>query len=305
MCYPAKGCGCSRRPGYEINTGYLWDAACGQVFRFGIMASSWIPRAILQPISPFRYCAIRSPASPSGLSLHVSLNPFTDPYFRGFDNSLPDYWRYGNGRETSTPTIRGLPNAGRALEDLPALTLIRLMHDHTGNYTTAIDGVSSRIPEIADNDYAVGLLMQKISQSQFANNTLIFVIEDDSQDGGDHVDSHRTIAFVVGAYVKRGAVVSTQYTTLNFLRTIEEVLGMPEKPAAGSAAHDEPERRSGKTHGGYFQHDPEPLDFYRRSFGDALQYLASTAAETIRHDCAEAGARCEVLGPGYQGNRFH
>jgi hypothetical protein len=74
----------------------------------------------------------------------------------------------------------------------------------------------------------VGLLVQKISQSPFADSTLVFVIEDDAQDGGDHVDSHRTIAFVVGPYVKQGAVVSTSYTTLNFLRTIEEVLGIPE-----------------------------------------------------------------------------
>ena len=68
--------------------------------------------------------------------------------------------------------------------------------------------------------------MQKIANSIYANNTLIFVIEDDAQDGGDHVDSHRTIAFVAGAYVKQEAVVSTPYTTLDFLRTIEEVLGL-------------------------------------------------------------------------------
>ena len=79
----------------------------------------------------------------------------------------------------------------------------------------------------ADNDYAVGLLVQKIANSRYANNTLIFVIEDDAQDGGDHVDSHRSIAFVAGAYVKQGALVSTQYNTINFLRTMEEVLGLP------------------------------------------------------------------------------
>ncbi|MBE3037232.1 MAG: phosphoesterase, partial [Chloroflexi bacterium] len=69
--------------------------------------------------------------------------------------------------------------------------------------------------------------VEKISKSKYANNTLIFIIEDDSQDGPDHVDSHRTIAFVAGAYVKQGAVVSSSYNTINFLRTIEEVLGLP------------------------------------------------------------------------------
>ena len=79
---------------------------------------------------------------------------------------------------------------------------------------------------MADNDYAVGLLIQKIANSMYANNTLIFVVEDDAQDGGDHVDSHRSIAFVAGAYVKQGALVSTPYNTIDFLRTMEEVLGL-------------------------------------------------------------------------------
>lgn len=71
------------------------------------------------------------------------------------------------------------------------------------------------------------MLVQKISKSpKYKDNTLIFVVEDDAQDGGDHIDSHRTIAFVAGAYVKQGVVISTKYNTVNFLRTIEEVLGI-------------------------------------------------------------------------------
>jgi hypothetical protein len=101
------------------------------------------------------------------------------------------------------------------------------MNDHTGSYDTAIDGVNIPERQVADNDYAVGLLIQKIANSIYANNTLIFVIEDDAQDGGDHVDSHRSIAFVAGAYVKQGALVSTPYNTIDFVRTIEEVLGIP------------------------------------------------------------------------------
>jgi hypothetical protein len=79
---------------------------------------------------------------------------------------------------------------------------------------------------VADNDYAVGLLIETVANSKYAKDTLIFVVEDDAQDGGDHVDSHRSIAFVVGPYVKQKAVVSTQYNTVDFLRTIEEVLGL-------------------------------------------------------------------------------
>jgi hypothetical protein len=100
------------------------------------------------------------------------------------------------------------------------------MHDHTGSFDTAIDMVNT--PELmqADNDYAVGLLVEKIANSIYAQDTLIFVIEDDAQDGGDHVDSHRTIAFIAGPYVKQGAVISTAYNTVDFIRTMEEILGV-------------------------------------------------------------------------------
>jgi DNA-binding beta-propeller fold protein YncE len=99
------------------------------------------------------------------------------------------------------------------------------MHDHTGSFSTAIDGVNTPDRDVADNDYAVGLLVQKIANSIYANNTLIFVVEDDAQDGGDHIDSHRSTAYIAGAYVKNG-VVSTAYNTLDFIRTMEEVLGL-------------------------------------------------------------------------------
>lgn len=136
----------------------------------------------------------------------------------GFDNNFPDYYRYKEWEREF--------DANYASGGLPALSLVRLMHDHTGSFGTATDMVNT--PELmqADNDYAVGLLVQKIARSIYAQNTLIFVIEDDAQDGADHVDSHRTIAFVVGAYVKQGAVIPTRYNTIDFIRTMEEVLGL-------------------------------------------------------------------------------
>jgi hypothetical protein len=153
-------------------------------------------------------------------SQNVTLSQYTDPYFRGFDNQFPDYYRFQEWlREFNTNYAAG---------GLPALSLVRLMHDHTGSFATAIAGVNTPELQQSDNDYAVGMLIQTIANSSvYANNTLIFVIEDDSQDSGDHVDSHRTIAFVAGAYVKQGALVSTQYNTINFVRTMEEVLGLP------------------------------------------------------------------------------
>src|SRR5947208_15884119 len=72
----------------------------------------------------------------------------------------------------------------------------------------------------------MGLLVEKVAKSKYAKDTLIFVIEDDAHNGPDHVDAHRSIAYVVGPYVKQGAVVSKRYTTVNMVRTIEDILGI-------------------------------------------------------------------------------
>jgi len=216
-------------PGNEVNTGYLWNAAmrAGLTVRnygFFVDTTRYSTADFTIPVLRNPFATGTQVAFPS----NVALNPVTDPYYRGFDNALPDYWRYQEWARDFDARYKNNHHAGRTVADMPSLMLIRLMHDHTGSYSSAIDGVNTPDLEIADNDYAVGLVVQKISQSPFARNTLIFVVEDDAQDGGDHVDSHRTIAFVIGPYVKQGAVVSTRYSTLNFLRTIEEVLGIPE-----------------------------------------------------------------------------
>src|SRR6185295_7248434 len=146
------------------------------------------------------------------------LAPVTDPYFRGFDNQFADYWRYKEWeREFSLFERKG---------SLPRLETVRFMHDHTGNFSTAGDGVNTPETQVADNDYAVGLLVERVAHSRFAKDTLIFVVEDDAQDGPDHVDAHRSVTFVAGPYVKHGAVVSDRYTTVNLIRTMEVLLGM-------------------------------------------------------------------------------
>ena len=218
-------------PNNEVNTGYLWDAAlrAGLTVRnygFFVDGTCYNEPDCQIPLA-------HDPASTNTIVAYptnVALTPFTDPYFRGFDNNFPDFYRFKEWERDF--------DANYAAGGLPTLSLVRLMHDHTGSFGTAIDLVNT--PELmeVDNDYAVGLLIQKIANSPiYAQNTLIFVVEDDAQDGGDHVDSHRSIAFVAGAWVRQGAnngfpkgglVVSTQYTTLDFLRTIEEVLGLPQ-----------------------------------------------------------------------------
>jgi hypothetical protein len=215
-------------PNNQLNTGYLWDAA----LRAGLTVRNYgfFIDTTRYSTTDFVIPVLRNPAATGTVVSYptsAALRPYTDPYFRGFDNSLPDYYRYTEwAREfDSDYTCAGCNPT--STPGLPALSLVRFMHDHTGNFTTAIDGVNTPELMVADNDYAVGLLVQEVAHSKYANNTLIFVVEDDAQDGGDHFDSHRSVAFVAGSYVSQNALVSTQYNTLDLLRTIEEVLGLP------------------------------------------------------------------------------
>jgi hypothetical protein len=91
------------------------------------------------------------------------------------------------------------------------------MEDHTGSGDPGGFGVDTPELQTADNDYAVGIIVEAVSPSAvYKNNTLIFIFEDDAQDGPDHVDAHRSVEFVAGANVKRGAVISLKYTTVSF-----------------------------------------------------------------------------------------
>jgi len=143
---------------------------------------------------------------------------YTDPYFWGFDNSYPDVWRVQEWQREFSGYVTN--------NNLPSLTLLRLMHDHTGNFggsDPAVEKLSTPELQQADNDLAVGQVVQTVANSPYAGNTLIFVLEDDAQDGPDHMDAHRSTAYVVGPYVKKRAVVSDRYSTVNMVRTIEDL----------------------------------------------------------------------------------
>jgi hypothetical protein len=146
----------------------------------------------------------------------TGLRDVSDPYYREYDMKLPDYWGF---KEWEYEFDRYVEKGA-----LPNLTLIELPHDHFGEFGGAIDGVNTPDTQMADNDYALGLIVEKVANSRFADDTLIFVVEDDAQDGPDHVDTQRTIAYVIGPYVKQGAVVSQHYGNPSMLRTIVDIL---------------------------------------------------------------------------------
>jgi len=149
--------------------------------------------------------------------LDPSLAPLTDVYFRGFDMNYPDLWRYNEWKREFDQFV--------ANGKLPNLSLVRISHDHMGSFGTALGGVSTPEAQQADCDLALGRMIEAVANSRYASDTLFIVTEDDVQDGPDHVDSHRGPAYVVGPYVKQGAVVSTRYNQVSVLRTIEDILG--------------------------------------------------------------------------------
>jgi YVTN family beta-propeller protein len=204
----------------ETGRGHLWDAALRarltlRNYGFYCDLSRYDPRHPNQV--PLEHDPFQK-GLPVAWAADPALLPFTDPYFRSFDVRFPDFWREKEWEREFADQVRK--------RNMPNLSLVRFMTDHMGGFDHAVDGVNTPERQVADNDYAVGKLIDAVAHSPYRYSTLIFVIEDDAQDGPDHVDAHRSIAFVAGPYVKQNAVVSARYTTVNMLRTIEDVLGI-------------------------------------------------------------------------------
>jgi DNA-binding beta-propeller fold protein YncE len=144
-----------------------------------------------------------------------SLRPYTPAGYVGWNMSVPDQYR----ADYFLKELRQMEAGG----ELPNLTLICLPNDHTSGTSP---GKPTPAACVADNDLAFGRIVEAVSHSRFWPETLILAIEDDPQDGWDHVSGYRTTAFCISPYTRRGAVVSTQYNTTSILRTIEQVLGV-------------------------------------------------------------------------------
>ena len=111
-----------------------------------------------------------------------------------------------------------------AAGSMPDLVMVQLPSDHTAGTSP---GFSTPKACIADNDLAVGQIVEGISHSKFWRSSLIFVVEDDAQDGLDHVDGHRTVALAVSPYIRRGSIDSTFYSQCSMIKTMEMILGLP------------------------------------------------------------------------------
>ena len=194
--YPSEGNFQVARPA----EGYLWDRAreAGVSYRsYGEFINNG-----------------RTPNDP-GKSRVTALQGHFDEWYRGFDLDYPDQKRV----DRFVSELKRFEADG----EMPRLQIVRLPNDHTYGATP---GKHTPVALVADNDLALGRFVEAVSHSRFWPQTAIFVVEDDAQNGPDHVDAHRTVAFVISPYTKRVAVDSTMYSTSSMLRTMELILGL-------------------------------------------------------------------------------
>src|SRR6185312_6226482 len=147
------------------------------------------------------------------------------PYFTSWDQTVRDTTRFYQWRREFDSLL--------AANAVPQFNSLRFINDHTEGLR--IDRPTP-FAHTADNDWAVGLFVEYLSKSKIWNESAVFIVEDDAQSGPDHVDAHRTTAYVAGGFVKRKFVDHTMYSTSSMLRTMELILGMPPMTQYDAAA---------------------------------------------------------------------
>jgi YVTN family beta-propeller protein len=147
------------------------------------------------------------------------------PYYTSWDESVRDTTRFFQWKKEFDSLL--------AINAVPQFNSLRIINDHTEG---ARLGRPTPFAHVADNDWGVGMLVEYLSKSSIWKETAIFIVEDDAQNGPDHVDAHRSTAYVAGGFVKRNFVDHTMYSTSGMLRTIELILGLPPMSQYDAAA---------------------------------------------------------------------
>jgi len=207
-----------------------------------------------------------------------------DPYYRSYDLDYPDVKR-----------------AARFIEELhryekeggfPQFIVLRLPNDHT--YGVRADKPTPTAM-VADNDLALGRVVEAVSKSKFWPETAIFVVEDDAQNGSDHVDAHRTVAMVISPYTKRGFVDSTMYSTSSMLRSMELILGLPPMSQFDAAARPMYNAFNAKPNLKPYQHRPANVDLTAVNHPNAWGSKLSQSFDLSREDAADDLLLNEVI----------
>jgi DNA-binding beta-propeller fold protein YncE len=146
-------------------------------------------------------------------------------YYDGFNMSVKDTTRFQQWKRDFDSLL--------AINKVPQFNSVRFGNDHTEGLKK---GRPTPFAHVADNDLAVGMFIEYLSKSPIWKETAILIVEDDAQNGADHVDAHRSTAYLAGGFVKRNFVDHTAYSTTSFLRTIELILGIPPMTQYDAAA---------------------------------------------------------------------
>jgi YVTN family beta-propeller protein len=202
---------------YVPAAGHLWDLAQ----RKGLTYRSYGEYAARASTGT----TMEAAPGAEGLMGHVSEDYFTGITRRDTEKVavfLREFKEYENNYDSPDPQKR-----------LPNFIVMSMPEDHTRGTAR---GAFTPQAMVASNDYAIGQLVDAASHSRYWPNTAIFIIEDDAQDGPDHVDARRTVGLVISPYVKRGIVDSTLYSTSSMVRTMELLLGLPPMSQYDAAA---------------------------------------------------------------------
>jgi len=264
---------------YPTN-GYLWDAAAraGLSLRnYGEFTGSAYETDAPEEMGPTQ-------------GQEGALRGNTCPYYPGFDTAILDNARVDIWMKELAAFVKK--------KEMPRLMIVRLGNDHTVG--TKKGGRTPRAM-VAENDVALGRLVEAVSHAPFWSETAVFVVEDDAQNGPDHVDAHRTVALVVSPYARRGAVDSTMYSTTSLLRTIELILGLPPMSQHDAGATPMTAAFAETPDLSPFVHRNTAIPFYEMNPGGApMQALADTW-DFSREDAAPDGPFNEAIWKSVRG----
>jgi YVTN family beta-propeller protein len=183
---------------------------------------------------------------------------------------------------------------------MPRFIVMSLGEDHTYGTRTG-----SYTPQacVASNDLALGKLVEHMSNGPLWNQTAIFVIEDDAQNGPDHVDAHRTVGLVVSPYTKRKHVDSTQYATVSLIRTMELILGLPPLSQYDAAARPMFGSFTDKADATPYKHTPAEIDLYAKNAKGAFGAARSNKMDFSDYDLADDFELNEILWHAVMGEK--
>jgi YVTN family beta-propeller protein len=249
--------------------GYLWDrcAAAGVSYR---SYGEWVQDGAT-PEQPAR-------ARVKALEGHI------DPGFRGFDMNYADQKRTDRFLEE----LAKFEKTG----EMPKLQIVRLPCDHTSGTRR---GALTPTAMVADNDLALGRLVEGVSRSKFWPTTAIFVVEDDAQNGADHVDAHRTVALVVSPYTRIGRVDSSLYSTSSMLRTMELILGLEPMSQFDAAARPMYASFQEKADVRPYEHAPAKANLLERNAANAAGADLSAKMDFSKEDAVDDLLLNEVI----------